>query len=162
MPVASLTSRDAFLDSSPLATVLFISVADKKRMRGDVKARTHTSATEPCRRGQCDDESKQRRGHRSEYCGWTCCLRRLDAAFDCSFQTDGGRQRVDDCQSERQHLAILLLRRFGTELPSIWPLVYVGIRAARMSVERRSLAVADRRRMASAGAALWWTWKRFA
>ena len=26
---------------------------------------------------------------------------------------------MDDCQSERQHVAILLLRRFGTELPSI-------------------------------------------
>ena len=36
----------------------------------------------------------------------------------------------------------------GTQLPSIWPFVYVGIGAARMSVARRWMAVADRRRMA--------------
>jgi len=60
------------------------------------------------------------------------------------------------------NLVILLLRRFGTELPSIWPLVCVGIGAARMSVARRWMAVADRRRMASDGEALWWTWERFA
>jgi hypothetical protein len=54
-----------------------------------------------------------------------------------------------------------LLRRCGTELPSIWPFVYVGVGAARMSVARRWMAAADRRRMASDGEALWWSGERF-
>src|SRR5215217_8046784 len=100
-----------------------------------------------------------------------CWRRRVDAAFRDRpgparhhrfFQTDGGRQRVDDCQPQRQHVVVLLLRRCGTELPSVWPFVYVGIGAARMSVARRWMARAHRRRMASAGDALWWTWERFA
>src|SRR5262245_43158477 len=91
---------------------------------------------------QHDDESTQCRGHLAEYCVRVCCRRRLGTAFsegpepvrhDCSLQTDGGRQRVDDCQSERQYLVILLLRRCGIELPSIWASVCVGIGAARMS-----------------------------
>src|SRR5262245_35767981 len=122
-------------------------------------------------RGQHADGSKPCRGYRVEHCVRICCRRRLDPAFserpepvrhDCSLQTDGGWQRVDGCESERQHVVILLLRRFGTELPSIWPLVHVGIGAARMSVATRSMAVADRRRMASDGEALWWSWERFA
>src|SRR4029453_6593094 len=122
-------------------------------------------------RGQHDDGSNKWRGNRAEYRVRICWRRRLDAAsserpepvrHDRFFQTDGGRKRVDDCQSERQHVVILLLRRCGTELPSIWPFVYVGIGAARMSVTRRSMAVAGRRRMAPDGEALWWGWERFA
>src|SRR5688572_28118739 len=121
--------------------------------------------------GQHDYESHQCRGNRAEYCVRIWWRRQLDAGFserpeptrhEHFFQTDGGRKGVDDCQSERQHVVILLLRRCGTELPSIWSFVYVGIGAARMSVASRWMAVADRRRMASDGAALWRTWERFA
>ena len=42
-------------------------------------------------------------------------------------------------------IAVLLLRRCGTELPSVWPFVHVGVGAARMSIIGRRMAIADGR-----------------
>ena len=56
---------------------------------------------------------------------------------------------------------VLLLRRCGTELPPVWPFVYVGIGAASMSIIGRWMAIADRRRMAADGEALWWSQRGF-
>ena len=73
---------------------------------------------------------------------------------DAFLQADGGRQAVDDMQSERQHCPLLLLRRCGTELPSVWPLVHVGCSAATMSIIRKWLVITNGRRMAADGEAL--------
>ena len=58
-------------------------------------------------------------------------------------------------------IAILLLRRCRSELPSIRPVVYVGVGAASVPVARRRLALANRRRMAADGEALRWRQLRF-
>jgi hypothetical protein len=58
-------------------------------------------------------------------------------------QTDGGWQGVDDRQSERQRVTILLLRRCRATLPSIRPLVHVGVGAAGVPVARSGLALTD-------------------
>jgi len=69
---------------------------------------------------------------------------------------------VDDGQPQRQHAVVLLLRGRGIELPSVRPFVYVGIGAARMSVARKPMAVANRRRVAAIGKAVWWNRGRLA
>src|SRR6476620_3282016 len=61
---------------------------------------------------------------------------------------------VDDIQPQRQYSVVVLLRGCGIELPSVRPIVYMGIGAARMSVAGIRMAFANRRRMASAGEAL--------
>jgi len=53
-------------------------------------------------------------------------------------------------------MPFLLLRRYGTELPSGRPFVHVGVGAASMSIIGRWMAIADGRRMAAVGEGLRW------
>jgi hypothetical protein len=70
-------------------------------------------------------------------------------------------KHVDDTQSGCQHCAVLLLRRCGTELPSVGPFVHLGVGPASMSIIGRWMAIADRRRMAADGEAPRWRRRGF-
>src|SRR5439155_26525610 len=59
-------------------------------------------------------------------------------------QPDGGRERMDDSQSRPRSRRLVLLRRCGTELPAVWPLVFVGIGVPGLSLAGRSVAAAIR------------------
>ena len=138
------------------------------RPPGDRLDRRHARA--PRRRGgrgrlEDDADANSRRGDRAECCVRSCRRLLLDAPFGrrpdrarhrLFLQTDAGRQTVDDGEPER-HRRVLLLRQYRTELPSIWPSVYVGIGAAGMSIAGRWMAIADERRMAADGEALRWS-----
>src|SRR4030095_2071243 len=72
-------------------------------------------------------------------------------------QADGGRQTMDDRKSERQNCTFLLLRRCGIQLRSLWPLVHLGVSAARVPIVGKRMAITHERRMATNGQALRWT-----
>src|SRR5574338_303948 len=71
-----------------------------------------------------------------------------------AFQADGRRQTMDNPQSERQSGAVLLLRRYRTELPPLRPVVHMGVSAAGMRIVGRRVAIANQRRLAANGGAL--------
>lgn len=85
-------------------------------------------------------------------------LQRLSAqAQKASGTTDSSKRMADGKQWTIHNLDVnTMLRRCGTELPSVWPFVHVGVGAASMSIIGRWMAIADGRRMAADGEALRW------